>query len=264
MMLLATIALSTVLPLAGLQSPQRDPPRPDGEPAPAEAVDDRRSKAAPVVAAWDDRTAKRALAEFRRAMAGKPDLLARAAALEPLALGSHPSLVRPLFRLALDDDAVAIQRRAIALLANQPERAASRALLDLLGTARVRASAPVLADLVQAFARCGYEPGRWSKLEDLFEHSFEAEWLPVQRALLDLIAHHGEAQAVPLLLRHLDEPIPVDVDHPDNPPESYWKARWLAWEVFREPVREALFAITGQRFASRKEAETWLAANPLR
>jgi hypothetical protein len=50
----------------------------------------------------------------------------------------------------------------------------------------------------------------------------------------------------------------------DNPPQEYWEARWKAWAVWKGRVKEALFAITGQRFSTAAEARAWLKQNPLR
>ena len=82
-------------------------------------------------------------------------------------------------------------------------------------------------------------------------------------AMLELAKEHQEPKALPLLLRHLDEPTPANVDAADNPPKEYWEARWKSWSAWRAKVAEAVFAITGQRFSSAQEAKAWLAKNKL-
>ncbi len=67
-----------------------------------------------------------------------------------------------------------------------------------------------------------------------------------------------------MLLNHIDEPAPVDVDAASNPPASYWEKRWKAWRLWRDDVKEALYALTGQRFSSGKEARTWIRVNGAR
>ena len=83
----------------------------------------------------------------------------------------------------------------------------------------------------------------------------------MQKAILQLVIDCTEKQAWRLLTEHIDEPGPVDVDSPSNPPAEYWESRWKAWRAWRADVKEALFALTGQRFGSGKEAKTWIRAN---
>ena len=54
---------------------------------------------------------------------------------------------------------------------------------------------------------------------------------------------------------------PANVDSPTNPPASYGKARWHSWAAWKGKVKDALFAITGQRFSTGKEAKAWLKEN---
>jgi hypothetical protein len=88
--------------------------------------------------------------------------------------------------------------------------------------------------------------------------------VPLQEAILGLAAQHKEKQSIELLLDNIDEPVPQNVDAANNPPASYWEARWKAWKAWREKVKDALFALTGQRFGSAAEARVWLAKNPLK
>jgi hypothetical protein len=235
------------------------------EPAPAPApapASDIAVPAGKVVAAWDAKTAKAAIQQLTRSLKDAANLAQRSAALEPLAAGSSALLVKPLVRIVETEKSIVIQRRAAELLGNQPAEAANPALRKLLRHARVRGSGPVLAEIVGALARCGYDKSQWSDIGDLFEQSYAAEFLPVHIAVLDLAAAHKEVQALPLLLRNLDEPVPTDVDAAHNPPAEYWKARWTAWSTWRAKVQQALFAITGQRFGSAAEARAWLDKNP--
>jgi hypothetical protein len=76
-----------------------------------------------------------------------------------------------------------------------------------------------------------------------------------------LAKNHKELEALDLLLENLDEPAPANVDDPSNPPAEYWEMRWKAWRSWRDDVKEALFAITGQRFNTSAEAREWLDKN---
>jgi HEAT repeat protein len=236
------------------------------EPAPAPKQPARPvDAAAPApkkVETWDDRAAKAAVDGLAKALKTAQNLADRSAALEQLAGGANAQLVKPLVRLVETDKATTIQRRAVQLLANQPAAAAGPALLKLLDNLRVKTSAPVAAEVVRALSHCGYEAGCWDRLAALFEQSYATEFVPLHVAVLDVAIVHKEKLALPLLLRNLDEPVPSDVDAAHNPPAEYWKARWTSWSQWRDKVKEALFTITGQRFASAAEAKAWLDKNP--
>ena len=219
----------------------------------------------PAAAAWSAREARAALAAFRKAAGGrKVSLARRLQALEALARGRHDLLVKPLARLVASDPAVTVRRRAARALAAQPPRKARPALIRLLEDQNVRETPAVLAEVVRALSAAGYAARDWPRLERLFERDFGAAYVPVHKALLELVAAHREVRAWKLLLRHLDEPRPVDVHSPGNPPASYWEKRWKAWRAWRSDVREALHAISGQRFGSAEEARVWAEDNPAR
>ncbi|MFY9341410.1 MAG: HEAT repeat domain-containing protein [Planctomycetota bacterium] len=251
------VVLSSVL---AFQEPAPEPnPAPPNvtpaTPAPAPAV--------PVVA-WDDKTAKTAVDEFGKQTKGTPSMAEKNQALDGLAGGSHKLLVKPLAQFIETDKSVVLRRRAAELLANQPPADANGTIRRLLKNARVGSAPTVQGELVRGLARCGYDKAQWNEVGDLFEREYHPERVPVQEAVLDLVIAHKEAQALPLLLRNLDEPVPENVDDASNPPAEYWEARWKSWSAWRGKVKDALFAVTGQRFSTAAEAKAWLKKNPVK
>ena len=111
--------------------------------------------------------------------------------------------------------------------------------------------------LVRGLASCGYESRQWSEISDMFEREYNLERVPLQEAILELVSKHKEKQAIEILLRNLDEPIPEDVHGQHNPPKEYWEARWKSWNIWKGKVGDAVFAITGQRFSKAAEAQAW-------
>ncbi|MBM4060215.1 MAG: hypothetical protein FJ265_03825 [Planctomycetes bacterium] len=252
------LALLTSLLLGQDPTPPAPPAPPAPQKEPAVPAEPKRP-----VLAWDDRQAKAAVDEFNKAMKGSPSIRDRSKALEGLESGSHKLLLKPLVQVIENDKAVLIRKRAAELLGNQPAADANPVIRRLLKSPK--ASQPsVQAELVRALSRCGYQKQHWAEIDNLFEREYGADRVLLQEALLQLIETHKEKQALPLLLRNLDEPAPVDVDAPDNPPAAYWEARWKAWAVWRGKVKDALFAITGQRFGTAAEAKEWLKQNPLK
>jgi hypothetical protein len=246
-----------VLLLTSLLAWQDPAPRP----APAKPLE---GSAAKTVEPWDDKTAKAAADDLAKLLKGTPSMAQKNEALDRLATGSNKLLLKPLSQLVETDKSVVIKKRAATLIGNQPAADANAAIRRLLKSPGVASQRAVLAELVRALSRCGYEPQQWAEISDLFERDYQPERVPLHEALLDLIATHKERQAVPLLLRNLDEPVPEDVHGANNPPAEYWEARWKAWSVWKGKVKDALFAITGQRFSTAAEAKAWLKQNPLK
>ena len=214
------------------------------------------------VTTWDDPTAKTAIEELAKVMKGTPSMLEKSRALDQVAAGSNVLLLKPLAEIVEKDKSIVIRKRAAELILNQPTKDANATLRALLKTSRVLATPQVCAQVVRGLAQCGYEAKQWPEIEVLFEKSFQAECYSLHEAVLHVATKHAERQAIPLLLRHLDEPVPLDEHAADNPPKEYWEARWKAWSVWKAKVKDAMFAITGQRFSTAAEAKAWLKNNP--
>lgn len=233
------------------------------DPPPAPAPKDAAPPAAKprVIEVLDDKTAKQIAGELDKAMGASASMADKNRALERVAGSSHALLLKPLATVVEKDKSVVIRKRAAELIRDQPKAEATATIRKLVKNVRVRSSPGVMAELVRGLAQCGYEPKLWAEIGELFEVDFQPERVPLQEALLDLVATHKEKQAIPLLLRHLDEPAPEDVHAQENPPPEYWEARWKAWSAWKSRVKDAMFAITGQRFSTTTEAKAWLQKN---
>lgn len=245
-----------------LQDPT--PPPTKAPPTPAAQADDAALAAPAKPVAWNDKDAKTAVDTFAKAMKTATAMAAKSRALDDLGRGSNKLLVKPLAAVVQDEKSVVIKKRAAELLGQQPASEATPVIGKLLELPALQAHPTVLAELVRGLLRLGWDGKQWKKLETLFERDYAAERTSMQEAILDLVIATKEKQAVEMLLRNLDEPIPSDVEGAANPPAAYWEARWKAWKVWRAKVADALFATTGQRFANANEARAWLKKNPVR
>lgn len=238
---------------------------PKPAPAPLPAADKPSAAApapAPTVEAWDDKTAKAAVDEWTKLAKGNPSMADKNRGLAALAEGSNKLLVKPLVAVVETDKSIVLRKRAAELLANQPKAEANAAIRKLLKGGKAAAYPTVVAELVKGLSRCGYEPSQWNEIDGLFEREYHVDRVVVQEAILELVIAHKETQALPMLLRNTDEPAPASVDAADNPPAEYWEARWKSWAVWKGKVKDALFAVTGQRFTTAAEAQAWLKKNP--
>lgn len=237
-------------------------PAPTPTPAGAEKPAAPAAPAAAPAEAWDDKKAKAAVDEWTKLMKGSPSMAAKNRGLEAFAEGSNKLLVKPLVGVIEADKSVVLRKRAAELLPRQPAADANAAIRKLLKGGKTAAYPTVTAELVKGLSRCGYDKAQWADIGEMFEREYHLDRVVLQEAILDLVIAHKEAQALPLLLRNLDEPIPTDVDGAANPPAEYWEARWKSWSVWKGKVKDALFATTGQRFTTAEEAKAWLKKNP--
>ncbi len=237
---LALLALS--LPFA------QEPERQEREPSPS------------AVRAWTDQEASRAVEQLRKVRSRRNATLGdKLEAVRALGQGRHRLAVDALADVVRKEPAVSVRAAAAELLGAQPAEAARPVILALIDACDHQPD--VLTVLLGALTRAGYQTRDWDRIERLFAREFGEEWTPMQKALLQLVTAHKERQAWRLLVEHLDEPFPADIDHADNPPAEYWERRWKAWRSWRDDVKAALFAITGQRFSTGAEAKVWIRAN---
>lgn len=225
------------------------------EGAPKPKVEDPPTRA--VVKALSDAEARAAISAFHK-ISAKASLADRLGGIETLAAGSHETLVPILEKTVRADSSLAVRKRAAAALGDMPEKKAYPTVVKLLAQPSVGDMPELAEPLVRSLARVGYRDKDWDRIEGLFRAGYEAERVPVQRAVLALILEHKEKQAIHLLLDNLDEPLPSNVDHADNPPAEYWERRWKAWKVWRDECKAALQAVTGQKFGTADEARAWL------
>jgi hypothetical protein len=211
----------------------------------------------------EDREARRLIREFDKAMKPKKASLgSRITAVKNLGLYSNGLFVKPLLRTARSDKAKSVRQVAIIAIGNQPTRPARSALNMLLKKTSITSDPNVTAAIVKAFDQGSYQSKDYKTFKGLFDRSLaDQRCVAAQIAILELFGHQKEVQAAQYLSMHIDAPAPAWVDDASNPPASYWEARWKNWSKWRNQLKEALFQITGQRFASNKESRAWLKKN---
>lgn len=247
-------ALSLVLCL-GIQDPGAEKPS-GAKKAAAET---------PAVKTLDDKEVQAVLKAYKDASKDKKASLGkRVQAVQALGKSAHAKLIKPLARAVAKGKGVTVRREAAKGLGRQPAKAARKAIVKLLGDKGIQSQPQIAADLVTSLDNAGYTKADWKLLHKLFHQGYTEEHRPKQKAILVLARNHKETQALRMLLENIDEPGPDNVNSASNPPAEYWEKRWKSWAAWRDDVKAALFAITGQRFNTRKEAEAWLRKNKVR
>ncbi len=255
--LLPVVILSTGLLC---QDPEPDKGKAGGGGVVQEASSKKNSE---TVQTWDDKQAKEAVAEFNKAYKSNAALEQKLAALDKLSSGRNSKLVRPLMKVVKTERKHESCRiRAAELLGNQESASVRKPLLSLIGDAKIKRTPPVLAALIKAHSKASYESKDWEDFKQLFFKDIDNRKFPqVQKAIVQMIGENKELQGLDLLAESMEGPQPAWVDDPNNPPASYWEARWKNWEVWRLDAKEAIFKITGERFATNKEAKAWVSKN---
>lgn len=212
---------------------------------------------------WDDKKAREVVSEFNKEYKANAPLKQKLAALEKLRPGKNPKLVKPLMKV-VQTERKHTECRVVAaeLLGNQPKNSVRKRLLYLIDDSKIKRRPKVLAALIKAHSKASYESRDWKDFEQLFYKDIADPRFPkVQKAIVQMAGDNKELQALNLLADSMEGPQPVWVDDPNNPPASYWEARWKNWEKWEQDAKDAMLKITGQRFATIKEAKTWVAKN---
>lgn len=218
-------------------------------------------KEANTLETWDDKKAKAALDEFKNEYKSKATEKEKLDALDKLSSGKSSKLVKPLVNIVKTErkhDSCRI--RAAELLGNQDNM--RRHLLALITDAKIKRTPEVLAALISAYSKGSYDGKDWKDFKQLFEqYIIDRRYPNVQKAIVRMIGDNKELGGLDILVEHIEYPRPAWVDDPNNPPESYWEARYKNWEKWRDDVKESMFKITGERFTTIKQAKEWVSKN---
>lgn len=141
----------------------------------------------------------------------------------------------------------AVQVAAAQVLATAAGEEAPKKLLRALRDRDVQAHKPrLVAAALDALGLLGSSEGMDTarRLLDAFEDRRSAA------AAIRYIGRVGteDLGVVLRLCRLLDPPQPEWVDDPNNPPASYWEARWRVWQGVRRDLTWALRELTGETF----------------
>ena len=206
----------------------------------------------------DAAEAKAAIKAFKQGGWARKPLVDKMLAIEELSSGAHPMIARQLNTLMKRDKSKIVRVVAARNLVTQPVKDARRFLVAGLLDKKLNGDQELVVVLIKGLEQVGYRPKKDYKM---LERYFRKGPPAVSKAVAQLFGKHKEKQALKLWLNNLDEPAPVWVDDPSNPPAAYWEARWKAWRVWVDDVRAALKAITGQRFENSVQARKWVKKN---
>ncbi len=253
--------LTVVILSAGLLCQDPEPEKGKGKAGGKVVQEASANKDSSTLQTWDDKQAKAAVAEFKKEYKVKASLQQKLAALEKLRPGSSSKLIKPLAKVVKTERKHKSCRiLAAELLGNQPK--IRKRLLSLIDDSKIKRTPAVLAALIRAYSKASYDSKDWKDFKQLFFKYIANKRFPkVQQAIVQMAGEHKELGALDMLADSMEGPQPAWVDDPNNPPASYWEARWKNWQVWEKDAKEALFKITGQRFTTIKDAKAWVSKN---
>jgi len=125
----------------------------------------------------------------------------------------------------------------------------------------------VASAAIEYLARLAIEGAEEEVLEHLtrlflVETRMTASYAPdLVKAAVHYLGQMKTKSAVPQLVEMIREPYPENPNDGNNPPASYWEARYKIWLASEGWVRWALKEITGQEYRTHREWAAWLDAN---
>jgi len=171
-------------------------------------------------------------------------------ALEKLGDWDHPEVLKAAQRFLGDRNRFLAIGGAI-VCARQSDRA--KAGTALYAALKSEKRTDVASVLLVALGKSGFP-----KAVKEAESWFRKDTKEPRKAAARYFGYIKWKPAFRLLAEELDEPRPGNVNDPNNPPESYWKERWMDWNAALPHVRWALSQLVdGETFDQKKEAENW-------
>ena len=239
-------AMVTVTSLAAGQSPPTPPapakpdaPRPDEKPAPPAPIVDTPGDATKLVAAQ------------QKGLTDK-EPRTRADAIAPFLLHRNELYVKTLAPF-LKDANEDVAKAAARALGNQPFPKASEALLDFASNKKLTAVAPgAAAEALLALQGTGLGKKGYERLRALFDDADPQS----KTAIFRVLAALKEKKAFSFFVDYTDEPH-GDTSSANNPPASYWKARFTEWNDYKQYVRRGLKELSGQSLATAAQWIEW-------
>ncbi len=253
------LALASALPAQRVPSKAGPPARGPGKKA-TRGKEERKKEKPPVFPPRADKKEARAMLKaFKKNLSrAAKSALVRREVIQALVQKAHPSFVGPLEKLARTDKSKLVRAAAVKALGKLDFPRTRKALLKILGGRGLTRDPLVLLAGLDAVERLGYHPAFFQVLSDLFEKTWDMASPGVpQQKIIRLFAKGKEKRAFRLLVDHLDEPRPADVNSASNPPASWWEKRWKAWHYWRGDVKAALREITGVEFTRAEFYKKW-------
>jgi hypothetical protein len=208
----------------------------------------------PGTAIEDSAVARQEIARFEKEMKdAKDDPSKEVALLERLGGWDHPDVLKAAAKYMKDRE-VTVAVAAVVAVARQGKSkdAAGKALFAVVKSEK---RTDILCAAMVGMGKVGYDNksaiGEAQKL-------FQKDTRETHKAATRYFGYIKHKPAFRQLAEKLEEPHPANPNDPNNPPESYWKERWMEWDSNVPYTRWALSQLVeGETFETLEEAKQW-------
>lgn len=207
----------------------------------------------PGTAIEDGSVARQEVARFEKEMRETKDPAKEIELLERLGGWDHPDVLRAASKYMKDKEfTVAVAAVVAVARQGKSKDAAGKALLAVVKSEK---RTDVLCAAMVGMGKVGYDAkaaiGEAQKL-------FQKDARETHKAATRYFGYIKYKPAFRQLAEKLDEPHPANPNDPNNPPESYWKERWIEWDSNVPYTRWAISQIVeGETFETTAEAKQW-------
>jgi hypothetical protein len=232
--------------LADDTAPQPDKPEKKKTAAELEIPD-------PGSAVEDPAVARQEVARFEKEMRETKDPAREVELLDRLGGWDHPEVLKAAQRYVKDKEFQVAVAAIVAVARQGKSREAAGKVL--LGVVKSEKRTDVLCAAVVGMGKLGFDQksaiGEAQKL-------FQRDTKETHKAATRYFGYVKWKPAFRQLAEKLDEPHPANPNDPTNPPESYWKERWMEWSTNVPHTRWALAQLVpGETFETTEEAKQW-------
>jgi hypothetical protein len=241
---LACLFLSATL-LADDAKPVAEPPRKKTA-AEVEVPD-------PGTAIEDAAVARQEVARFEKEMKEAKDPAKEVELLGRLGGWDHPDVLKAAAKHLKDREVTVAVAAAVAVARQSKSKEAAGKIL--LGVVQKEKRTDVICAAFVGMGKLGFDNktaiGEAQKL-------FQRDTRETHKAATRYFGYIKYKPAFRQLAEKLDEPHPANPNDPNNPPESYWKERWMEWDGNVPYTRWALSQLVeGETFETMAEAKQW-------
>jgi hypothetical protein len=196
--------------------------------------------------------AQEALKEFKTTYRSKDERI-RLAAVDRLTTYQHALVAKGLADVLRRDSSSKVRAAAAVRLGLQEWDEVHKPLRIAWIQKANRKEPEILMAVTEAWRKLERSPPLKELTRDWDEHTKE-----VQRSVIRTTVFVRDTATVEWLAPLLDNPRPVDVDDPNNPPADHWKDKIIRWHFWVVDVQSALADLTDRDFESTKEVREWL------
>ncbi len=225
----------------------------DAEKAPEKITPGGIEPGEPATAIEDSSSARRQVARFQKEWKEAKSNQDRLKALERLGKWDHGEVLKAAQRHTKHKDHN-IATAAVVVCARQlsVKKKAAKAVLGVLRREK-RTNVVCAAMLGLGWLGCD-KKAAVKEAKKLFRK----DWRELHKAATRYFGYIKYKPVFRLLAEQLDEPRPANPNDPNNPPASYWKERWHAWNKNVKWTRWALAQmVPGETFDEKSEAKAW-------